>query len=95
MFLNALDKRHPLFAVNLWITGTSLPQPAPAFEVGLTDREGSPIVYPSVVFGLTVSWQGSAGQLELLFMIGSIQPVTKAVRSPSFRNFVPKHALTR
>ena len=39
MFLNALDKRHPLFAGNLWIVGTSLPQPAPVFEVGLTDRE--------------------------------------------------------
>ena len=96
MFLNALDKRHPLFAVNLWITGTSLPQPAPAFEVGLTDREVRLTNrVPPVMFGVTVSWQGSAGQLELLFMIGSLQPVTKAVRSSSFRNFVSKHALTR
>jgi hypothetical protein len=37
----------------------------------------------------------SAVQVELLFMIGGLHPVTKAGRSPSFRNFVPKHALTR
>jgi hypothetical protein len=32
----------------------------------------------------------SAVQVELLFMIGRVQPGTKAVRSPSFRNFVRK-----
>jgi hypothetical protein len=37
----------------------------------------------------------SAVQVELLFMIAGPQPVTKAVRSPSFRNFVPKRDLTR
>jgi hypothetical protein len=37
----------------------------------------------------------SAVQLELLFMIGSLQPVTKAARFQSFRNFVPKHAFPR
>jgi hypothetical protein len=36
----------------------------------------------------------SAVQLELLFMIGSLQPVTKAVGFQSFRNFVPKHVST-
>ena len=29
-----------------------------------------------------------AVQVELLFMIRGVHPVTKAVRSPSFRNFV-------
>ena len=29
----------------------------------------------------------SALQVELLFMIGRVQPVTKAALSPSFRNF--------
>ena len=37
----------------------------------------------------------SAVQLELLFMIGSLQPVTKAVGFQSFRNFVSKHVSTR
>ncbi len=37
----------------------------------------------------------SAVQLELLFMVGGLHPVTKAVRFQSFRNFVPKHASTR
>src|ERR1700756_1700722 len=32
----------------------------------------------------------SAVQVELLFMIGRVQPVTKTARSPSFRNFVRK-----
>ncbi len=36
----------------------------------------------------------SAVHLELLFMVGGLQPVTRAVRSPSFRNFVPKRDLT-
>jgi hypothetical protein len=35
----------------------------------------------------------SAVQLELLFMVGGLQPVTRAVRSPNFRNFVPKRDL--
>ena len=26
----------------------------------------------------------------VLFMVGSLQPVTKAVQSPSFRKFIPK-----
>ena len=29
----------------------------------------------------------NAAKLELLFMIGRLQPVTKAIRSPSFRFF--------
>ena len=37
----------------------------------------------------------SAVQVELLFMIGGLHLVTKAARSPSFRNFVPEHALIR
>jgi hypothetical protein len=37
----------------------------------------------------------SAVQLELLFMIGGLQPVTKEIGAPSFRNFVPKHAFNR
>jgi hypothetical protein len=37
----------------------------------------------------------SAVQLEPLFMIGSLQPVTKAVGFQSFRNFVSKHVSTR
>jgi len=32
----------------------------------------------------------SAVQLELLFMIRGVHPVTKATRFQSFRNFVPK-----
>jgi hypothetical protein len=32
----------------------------------------------------------SAVQVELLFMIGSLHPVTKATGAPSFRNFAPK-----
>jgi hypothetical protein len=36
----------------------------------------------------------SAVQVELAFMIGCLHPVTKATRSPSFRNFVPKRDLT-
>ena len=36
-----------------------------------------------------------AVQMELLFMFRGVHPVTKAVRSPSFRNFVPKHDFTR
>src|SRR6516164_1636767 len=38
MLLNALHEGHPLLAINLWIACTSLPQPAPTFEVGLADR---------------------------------------------------------
>jgi len=37
----------------------------------------------------------SAVQVELLFMIGGLHPVTKATRFQSFRNFVPKCDLTR
>jgi hypothetical protein len=37
----------------------------------------------------------SAVQVELLFMIGGLHLVTKAARSWSFRNFVPKRDLTR
>ena len=37
----------------------------------------------------------SAVQLELLFMVGGLQPVTKEIGAPSFRNFVPKHAFNR
>jgi hypothetical protein len=37
----------------------------------------------------------SAVQVELLFMIVDLHPVTKAARFQSFRNSVPKHALTR
>ena len=33
----------------------------------------------------------SAVQVDLSFMIGCLLLVTKAARSPSFRNFVPKH----
>jgi hypothetical protein len=36
----------------------------------------------------------SAVQLELLFMIGGVHPVTKAIRFQSFRNFVPNGDLT-
>ena len=36
----------------------------------------------------------SAVQLELLFTIGSLQPVTNAVGFQGFRNFVPKHVST-
>jgi len=35
-----------------------------------------------------------AVQLELLFMIGSLQPVTNAMGFQGFRNFVPKHVST-
>jgi len=38
VLLNALHEGHPLFAINLRIVGTSLPQSAPTFEVGLADR---------------------------------------------------------
>ena len=38
MVVNALHEGHPLFTVNLWIAGTSLPQTVPAFELGLIDR---------------------------------------------------------
>jgi hypothetical protein len=37
----------------------------------------------------------SAAQVEFVVMIGGLYPVTKAVLSPSFRNFVPKHAFAR
>jgi len=37
----------------------------------------------------------SAIQVELLFMIGCLQPVTKAARFQSFRNFVPKRDFIR
>jgi hypothetical protein len=37
----------------------------------------------------------SAIQVELLFMIGGLHPVTKATGAPSFRNFVPKRDFTR
>ena len=37
----------------------------------------------------------SAIQVELLFMIWGLHPVTKATWSPSFRNFVPKRDFTR
>jgi hypothetical protein len=37
----------------------------------------------------------SAAQVELVVMIGGLHPVTKATRSQSFRNFVPKHAFAR
>jgi hypothetical protein len=36
----------------------------------------------------------SAVQLELLFMIGCLQPVTNEIGAPSFRN-VSKHAFNR
>jgi hypothetical protein len=40
------------------------------------------------------AWVPRVVQAELLFIIGGVQPVTKAVRLPSFRNFVPEHALS-
>ena len=36
----------------------------------------------------------SAIQVELLFMIGDLHPVTKTIRSSSFRNFVPKRTFS-
>ena len=78
VFPNVAKEGHPLFRVNLWIAGRRFPQPAPAFEVGLTDREVRLTNrVPPVMFGVTVSWQGSAGQLELLFMIGSFNPLQR------------------
>jgi hypothetical protein len=84
VFLNALQE-----------IAHSLPATSGSLALTFHNLAQTPIVYAPVMFGVTVSWQGSAGQLELLFMIGRLQPVTKAVRSPSFRNCVPKHALTR
>jgi hypothetical protein len=36
----------------------------------------------------------SAVQVELLFIVGGLHPVTKAAWSLSFRNFVPKREFT-
>jgi len=71
--------------------------PAKAFIIQVAALSWAAIQVPEITVAiqsfLKVGFLSAVHQLELLFMVGGLQPVTRAVRSPSFRNFVPKRDL--